>query len=97
MDLAVQDSRLATHLVLWDKDCGNHARYGIHSWPVAYLIGRDGKVMWEGRPSKAFVPSGGEQTVVDKRTKMDLKRLVSLALKESSRGGVAWKRKEAKP
>ncbi len=77
------------HLVLWDEDCRNQGRYGIHRWPVAYLIGRDGKVIWEGRPAKNFVPRKGEQTVVDKRTKMDLKRLVSLALKESSRDGVA--------
>lgn len=45
----------------------------------------------------AFPPGESEQTVVDKRTPTGLKQLVSLALEESSQGGVAWKRKEAKP
>ena len=40
------------HPVLWDKDCRNHRQYGLKNWPVAYLIGTDGKVFWEGNPAK---------------------------------------------
>ncbi len=40
------------HPVLWDKDCRNHRQYGLKKWPVAYLIGTDGKVFWEGNPAR---------------------------------------------
>jgi hypothetical protein len=40
------------HPVLWDKDCRNHRQYGLKNWPVAYLIGTDGKVFWEGNPAR---------------------------------------------
>jgi len=40
------------HPVLWDKDCENHRQYGLKNWPVAYLIGTDGKVFWEGNPAR---------------------------------------------
>ncbi len=83
------------HHVLWDDDSRNHRRYGIRTWPTAILIGKDGRVMWEGRPSKAVDPSG-EQTVVDRTTGAVLERLVAQALKEPFRGEIAWKRKEAR-
>ena len=38
------------HAVLWDEDCQNHQNYGVDAWPVAYLIGVDGRVVWEGNP-----------------------------------------------
>ncbi len=84
------------HHVLWDEDCRNHRRYGIRTWPIAFLIGKDGRVMWEGRPSKAVVPSG-EQKLVDRTTAMVLERLVAQALKEPIQGEIAWKEKEARP
>ena len=40
------------HPVLWDRDNLNHKNYGITSWPVAYLIGPDGKVVWQGNPER---------------------------------------------
>lgn len=40
------------HRVLWDKDCHNTQAYAITAWPTAYLIGRDGRVVWEGNPSR---------------------------------------------
>ena len=40
------------HPVLWDKDCRNQRQYGLKNWPVAYLIGKDGKVFWEGNPAQ---------------------------------------------
>lgn len=32
--------------------CRNTKAYGITAWPFAYLIGADGKVFWEGNPSR---------------------------------------------
>ena len=51
----VRDSVLeqqVPHRVLWDKDCLNTKTYGIKAWPTAYLVGRDGRVVWEGNPSR---------------------------------------------
>lgn len=42
------------HPVLWDRDCQNTERYGISAWPIAYLIGPDGKVAWEGNPARTI-------------------------------------------
>ena len=42
------------HAVLWDEDCQNHQNYGVDVWPVAYLIGVDGLVVWEGNPFMAL-------------------------------------------
>ena len=42
------------HFVLWDKNCQNTEKYGITAWPVAYLIGPDGKVVWNGNPSRVI-------------------------------------------
>ena len=42
------------HLVLWDKDCQNTKSYGIEAWPTAYLIGRNGRVAWEGNPARVI-------------------------------------------
>lgn len=39
------------HPVLWDPDCVNTKAYGITGWPVAFLIGVDGRVFWEGNPA----------------------------------------------
>lgn len=77
------------HLVLWDQDCRNHRRYGIRSWPIAYLIGRDGKVLWEGRPLKAMTTATLEQTIVDKRTGRRLRDLVAKALSKSYQARIA--------
>ena len=40
--------KLAT---LWDKDAKVCLTYGIQAYPMAYLVGVDGKVAWEGSPS----------------------------------------------
>ena len=42
------------HFVLWDKNCQNTEKYGISAWPVAYLIGPDGKVVWNGNPARVI-------------------------------------------
>lgn len=44
------DKQPLEYSVLWDRDGRNHGAYGVKVWPVAYLIGRDGKVVWEGNP-----------------------------------------------
>jgi thiol-disulfide isomerase/thioredoxin len=36
---------------LWDKDAKNCLAYGIQGYPQAWLIGVDGKVVWEGIPN----------------------------------------------
>ena len=74
------------HRVLWDEDCRNHRFYGVRDWPVAYLIGRDGRVIWEGRPRKAMTREKDEQVVVDRRTRRTIRDLVVEALKEQPQG-----------
>jgi hypothetical protein len=41
-----------SHPVLWDEVCRNTKAYGISAWPYVYLIGTDGKVIWEGNPAR---------------------------------------------
>ena len=48
---AVKDKK-TFHPVLWDEECRNTERYGVSAWPVAYLIGTDGRVVWEGNPQR---------------------------------------------
>ena len=40
--------------MLWDEQCRNTERYGVTAWPVAYLIGTDGRVVWEGNPQRVI-------------------------------------------
>lgn len=40
------------HFVLSDQGSRNHEAYGISAWPAAYLLGRDGRVVWEGNPNR---------------------------------------------
>ena len=47
--VARQDLR---HYVLSDQGSRNHEAYGITAWPAAYLLGRDGRVVWEGNPAR---------------------------------------------
>lgn len=37
---------------LWDKDGRNVEAYDVQAMPTAYLIGLDGKVIWEGVPNR---------------------------------------------
>jgi hypothetical protein len=46
------ETKNLTHPVLWDDGCRNTKAYGITAWPFVYLIGKDGKVFWEGNPSR---------------------------------------------
>ena len=36
--------------VLYDHKGTTCQNYGVRAYPTAYLIGRDGKVIWEGHP-----------------------------------------------
>lgn len=45
--------------VLHDAHGELTASYGIQAYPTAYLMGRDGRVLWEGHP----IPSDREQIV----------------------------------
>ncbi len=78
------EAQEAKHLVLWDEGDRNHRRYGIRSWPAAFLIGRNGRVLWEGTPSKAVLAEMQEQTIIDKRTGRQIRDLVVEALSDSS-------------
>jgi len=42
------------HLVLWDAGCRNHENYEVRAWPSAYLLGTDGRVIWEGNPARVI-------------------------------------------
>lgn len=46
------ESQRLKHPVLWDEDRRNTKAYGVCDWPFAYLIGADGKVFWEGDPTR---------------------------------------------
>jgi hypothetical protein len=37
--------------VLWDKEGKTVEKYKVEGYPAAYLIGIDGKVVWEGHPN----------------------------------------------
>ena len=63
------------HRVLWDKDCQNTQAYEIKAWPTAYLVGRDGRVVWEGNPSRI---------INRKQDYKKLKELLEKQLKTSS-------------
>jgi hypothetical protein len=39
-----------TFPVLWDAEAKNCKEYGIKGYPAAFLVGVDGKVLWEGFP-----------------------------------------------
>ncbi len=41
--------------VLWDKDAKVCLAYGINAYPNAYLVGVDGKVIWEGLPGAKII------------------------------------------
>ncbi len=47
--------------VLYDQNGGVGETYGIQAYPTAYLIGRDGKVVWEGNP--VANPGGMEKAI----------------------------------
>jgi len=47
--------------VLHDEGGEVCSAYGVQGYPVAYLIGESGKVLWEGIPS--FDPDGAEAVV----------------------------------
>ncbi len=51
MRSAVESQNLK-HPVLWDEGRQNTKAYGISTWQMAYLIGADGKVFWEGNPAR---------------------------------------------
>ena len=46
------EMKILKHPVLWDSENRNTREYGITAWPFAYLIGKDGKVFWEGNPAR---------------------------------------------
>ncbi len=39
------------HPVIWDRNNSLHKAYGVQAWPVAFLIGADGTVFWQGNPA----------------------------------------------
>lgn len=42
------------HAIVWDQHNSNHERYGIDAWSRAFLIGVDGRVVWEGNPARVI-------------------------------------------
>ncbi|MFN3485854.1 MAG: peroxiredoxin family protein [Planctomycetota bacterium] len=57
------------YAVLWDKDGRNIAAYGVQAMPAAYLIGPDGKVVWEG------VPDSRKADEYEKRIRAELDKI----------------------
>jgi hypothetical protein len=47
------DRQAIARPVLWDRDNRTIDAYGVRDWPSAYLIGKDGRVFWEGNPARA--------------------------------------------
>ena len=54
--------------ILWDKDEKNTRTYGVRGMPSAFLVGVDGKVIWEGFPLAGV----GK---VEERIKAELKKV----------------------
>ena len=51
--------------VLWDQANQNTQNYGVRAWPIAFLIGPDGKVKWEGNPARTIRRAGPRRQLVD--------------------------------
>ncbi len=43
-----EHSKDKPYVVIWDEGAKTVKKYGIQSYPTQYLIGVDGKVIWEG-------------------------------------------------
>lgn len=54
--------------VLWDRGGENCARYGVKAYPVAYLIGASGDVVWEG-------PSTLKEEEMDRLVRQELDKI----------------------
>ncbi|MBI4566426.1 MAG: redoxin domain-containing protein [Planctomycetes bacterium] len=54
--------------VLWDKDAKNIGTYGVKLFPTAYVVGVDGKVVWEGNPAEK--PEHVEKIIKDELAKV---------------------------
>ena len=52
-------------LVLWDEANQNTRNYGVRAWPIAFLIGPDGKVKWEGNPARTIHRTDPHRQLVD--------------------------------
>jgi hypothetical protein len=57
--------------VLWDKEAKNVDKYKVEGFPAAYLLGTDGKVVWEGHPS----PRASEAAKLEGRIKAELEKV----------------------
>ena len=57
--------------VLWDKESKNVGTYKVEGFPAAYLIGVDGKVVWEGHPNA----QKGEADKLEAKIKAELEKV----------------------
>jgi hypothetical protein len=57
--------------VLWDKDGKNVGTYKVEGMPAAYLVGVDGKVVWEGHPN----PKASEAEKLEVAIKAELEKV----------------------
>lgn len=64
-----------TYPTLWDKGAKVCKSYAVRSYPTAFLIGVDGKVVWEGYP----VP---ELATLEKRITKELAKVVQAPEKQ---------------
>jgi hypothetical protein len=53
----------ATFPVLHDPSASTTLAYGVSAFPTAYVVGRDGRVVWEGIPH--FDPRAPERAIVE--------------------------------
>lgn len=75
---AVEEQAL-NHPVLWDQNCRNHRNYGLENWPVAYLVGTDGTVFWEGNPARV-VDRPDEVQKLKERIEAEMKTVEPMAM-----------------
>lgn len=54
------DELILPYPILHDASGSTCTTYGVQAFPSAYLIGRDGKVVWEGNP----IGDGSEEAQV---------------------------------
>jgi hypothetical protein len=66
--------------VLWDEGQKTCLAYGVHRYSTAYLIGVDGKVLWEGDPTKVLWE--GDKAVLDRKKMAENEERVREALEK---------------
>lgn len=92
---AVREKK-TVHPVLWDDACQNTERYGVTAWPIAYLIGVDGRVIWEGNPQRVINRRKPREQLI-KLMETELAKVAAAPRTVSEQGNSTVASKQSKP